>query len=104
MLNTMRKMIAMLGMMLGRRFGIRLHSCKEVVELLADYLEDELPANEKHSIDLHVMACENCRNFTDSYRETGRLARSLRYEEIPADFRSRLRDVLAQRLRNDPQA
>ena len=68
-------------------------------ELLSDYLDGELPAGEKRSIDLHVFACEDCQNFLQSYRYTGDLVRKLSYQKIPKEFRVRLGDVLAQRLR-----
>lgn len=100
-MNKLRRMIGMLGMMLGRPFGIRMQTCKESVELLADYFDGELPANEKRSIDLHVMACRDCENFTETYRHTGDLVRKLRYEDIPEDFRAHLKEILAQRLRGN---
>ena len=95
---TPKMIIAMMGMLLGRPFGIRMVSCKQVVELLSDYLEGELQGKDKRTMDLHVMACSECKNFADSFRETGRLVQSLRYDEIPPEFRTRLREVLKSRL------
>jgi anti-sigma factor RsiW len=88
-----------MGMMLGLPFGIRMWKCKKVAEFLADYLDGELSDAERRSIDLHVFACEDCQNFLRTYRYTGDLVRALPYEEIPAEFRQRLGEVLTQRLR-----
>ena len=95
---TPKVIVAMMGMMLGRPFGIKMCSCKQVVELLSEYFEGELEGRFKQSIDLHVMACSECKNYADSFREAGRLVQSIKYEEIPPEFRSRLREVLKERL------
>jgi len=92
-------LIAMMGMMLGRPFGIRMYSCRNVVEMLGDYINGELPANEMRSIALHVMACPDCQNFLATYRQTGEMTRGIRYEDIPEDFIPQLEKVLLQRLR-----
>jgi len=94
-----RRMLAMLGMMLGRPFGLRMRSCREVIQLLSDYLEGELSTEPRRSLDLHLLACPACRNYVETLRQTQTLVAELRYEEIPPEFRRRLRSVLAQRLR-----
>jgi anti-sigma factor RsiW len=95
---TIKRVLAMMGMMLGWIVGIRMHRCKAVVQLLDDYVEGELPPNERRSLDLHLAACPNCKNFADSYRATRDLARELRYGDIPPEFRERLHAVLEKRL------
>ena len=93
-----RRMLAMLGMMLGRPFGLRMRDCREVTRLLSDYLEGELGAAPHRSLDLHLLACSACRNYVQTLRATRTLVAELRYEEIPPEFRRRLRSVLTQRL------
>jgi predicted anti-sigma-YlaC factor YlaD len=96
---NLRTLFAMMGMMLGRPFGIRMVSCKQVVELLSSYFEGELTGAAKTSIDLHVTACPECKNFADSFQATGRMVGSLEYGEIPREFRQRLRETLTEHLR-----
>ncbi len=96
---TPKQILAMMAMMLGRPFGIRMFTCKSVVEILSSYFEGELEGSAKRSIDLHIAACPDCKNFADTFFETGRLVSSLQYNEIPPEFRFRLRETLAERLR-----
>lgn len=94
-----KMMIAMIGMIMGRPFGIRMKSCLDVTRLLSDYVEGELPDSERRSIDLHVMACPDCHNYLATFRVTKDLLDDIRYEDIPPEFRLRLHTVLAERLR-----
>ena len=99
MIQKLRMMIAMMGMMLGWPFGIRMVNCKQLVELMGDYLGGDLPDHERRSLDLHVMACENCTNYVDTYRQTEELVHDLRYDDIPEDLKKGLHAVLQARLR-----
>lgn len=92
--------MAMLGMMLGRPFGIRMRTCQDVARLLSDYMDGDLEYAERRSIALHILACEDCLHYVETFRQTQDLVREIRYEKIPAEFRSRLHSVLNERLRN----
>ncbi len=95
----LKMMIAMIGMIMGRPFGIRMKSCLDVARLLSDYVEGELSDAERRSIDLHVMACPDCFNYLGTFRATREIVGEIRYEEIPPEFRVRLHTVLTERLR-----
>ena len=70
-------------------------TCMELVELVAAYLEDTLPAEDRSRFEDHVMACDGCSAYLDQMRHTIRLAGSLSEEAIPADAR----DALLQAFR-----
>lgn len=38
-------------------------SCKELVELVTDYLEGKLPASERERFDRHLSYCTPCANY-----------------------------------------
>ena len=97
-MQRLRLWLAMMGMMLGRPFGLRMRSCREVVQLLSDYLDGELSLEPRRSLDLHLLACPACQNYVDTLRQTQTLVSAIRYEEIPTEFRSRLHAVLVERL------
>lgn len=99
-MNKLKMMLAMMGMMLGAPFGIRMKSCQQVAELLSDYIDGEVGGALKRSIDLHVMACPDCQNYLDSFATTRDLVGEVRYREIPAEFREHLHGLLADRLRD----
>jgi anti-sigma factor RsiW len=65
-------------------------TCKELVEIVTDYLEDRLPPSERRRFEQHVAGCEGCTNYLDQMRETIRLVGRLSEDSIPAPARERL--------------
>ncbi len=59
-------------------------SCKELVELVTDYLEDRLAASARARFEMHLGYCGWCRVYLDQMRETVRLAGRLSEETMPA--------------------
>lgn len=51
-------------------------TCRELVELVTDYLQDSLPAHERARFDAHLGACEACRAYLDQMHTTVRLTRT----------------------------
>jgi anti-sigma factor RsiW len=49
--------------------------CRELVELVTDYLEDRLPAVERERFEAHLSECEGCRRYVEQMRTTIGLAR-----------------------------
>ncbi len=70
------------------------HTCQQLVELLCDYLEGDLPQEEKEELDLHMRECEPCMAFLNTYRTTSQICKSLRPEDIPREMRERLEAFL----------
>ncbi|MCC6130740.1 MAG: zf-HC2 domain-containing protein [Acidobacteria bacterium] len=50
-------------------------TCREVVDFLWRYEENELTPAERASFDAHLAACPCCGAYLESYRETAALAR-----------------------------
>jgi anti-sigma factor RsiW len=65
-------------------------TCKELVELVTDYLEDALPVPERARFEAHLAECEGCTNYVEQMRQTIQLAGSLTEEAIPAQARDEL--------------
>ncbi|PYM13980.1 MAG: hypothetical protein DMD81_19495 [Candidatus Rokuibacteriota bacterium] len=68
--------------------------CRQIAELLADYLEGSLPQSVKELIDWHIEACGPCVAFVNTYRGTVNAATKLRDVEIPSELKQRLLNVL----------
>lgn len=53
-------------------------TCREFVELLTDYLEGTLAAEERAEIERHIVICRGCSNYVEQFRSTigllGRIA------------------------------
>ena len=57
-------------------------SCQELVELVTDYLEGALPAEERARFEEHVGPCDGCREYLAQMRTTLQLVGRLSPETI----------------------
>jgi hypothetical protein len=60
-------------------------TCKELVELVTDYLEGALSASTRRRFDEHLVSCPFCTMYLDQVRETIRAAGHLPEEAISAE-------------------
>ena len=65
-------------------------SCQELVELVTDYLEGALSAEDRARFEAHVEPCGGCRNYLAQMRETVRLVGTLSAETVPKDVAEEL--------------
>jgi hypothetical protein len=68
--------------------------CRQIAELLGDYLEGTLPRHTRELIDFHIEGCAPCVAFVNTYRGTIDAARKLTEVEIPPELKKRLVAVL----------
>ena len=68
-------------------------TCKEVVEIVSDYLEGALSPEDRARFDQHLAACDGCTHYVEQMRETIRLTGMLTEEQVPVDQRQRLRQA-----------
>jgi anti-sigma factor RsiW len=59
-------------------------SCQELVELVTDYFEGALPAEEHARFEEHVERCQGCGVYLEQMRITIRLLGRLSADELPA--------------------
>jgi anti-sigma factor RsiW len=65
-------------------------SCRELVELITDYLEGSMPLRERMRVRLHLFLCDGCRAYLEQMRATVRATGALREEDVPAEARDAL--------------
>ena len=68
-------------------------TCKEVVEMVSDYLEGALAPEDRVRFEAHISACEGCTTYLEQMRETIRLTGMLTQEQVPLEQRERLRQA-----------
>jgi anti-sigma factor RsiW len=68
--------------------------CRQIAELLGDYLDGSLPRETRELIDFHIDGCAPCVAFLNTYRGTVDAARQLPDVEIPSELKKRLLTVL----------
>jgi predicted anti-sigma-YlaC factor YlaD len=78
--------------------GKEYFSCREMVELVTEYLEGAMPARERAIFEAHLAVCPGCTAYFEQMRQTiGALGR-LAEDDIPAATRDELL-VIFRRLR-----
>jgi predicted anti-sigma-YlaC factor YlaD len=65
-------------------------SCKELVEVITNYLEGTLHRKDRIRFDAHLGKCPWCRNYLDQMRQTVRMLGSLGPEPLAPEVRERL--------------
>ncbi len=65
-------------------------TCRELVELITDYIEDGLSARERARFDAHLATCEGCGTYLEQMRQTIKLTGALREDSIQPAARREL--------------
>jgi|KBSSwiStaDraftv2_1062776.scaffolds.fasta_scaffold3793067_1 anti-sigma factor RsiW len=72
-----------------------MQECREVVDLLTEYLEGGLTPEEARRLEGHLANCDACTGFLDSLRTVRAGAGALRADAVPEDCRRALHAFLA---------
>ena len=64
--------------------------CRECIDLLADYVDGQLPRHKAELLKWHIDGCPPCVAFVNTYRGTVDAARRLRETTLPPELRERL--------------
>ena len=65
-------------------------SCQEVVELVTDYLERILPAEETALFEQHLNFCDGCVLYVEQMRAAVATVGRVREQDVPVEVRGRL--------------
>jgi hypothetical protein len=68
--------------------------CRQIAELLGDYLEGTLSNRLRDLLEWHIEGCPPCVAFVNTYRGTVNAAAKLRDVEVPPELKQRLLAVL----------
>lgn len=64
--------------------------CKELVELVTDYIENELSENDRSRFEEHTAYCRGCQNYMDEYRKTIQVISELADDALSGEARAEL--------------
>jgi anti-sigma factor RsiW len=70
--------------------------CRQVVELVTDYLEDTLPRGDRRRLDRHLAGCPHCTEYLAQLRVTIRLSGTI----TPGDLSPQMQDEFIEVFRN----
>ena len=65
-------------------------TCKELVELVSDYLEGTLADDVRMRMESHLSGCDGCTNYVEQMRQTIRLTGKVREENLSSQQRDDL--------------
>ncbi len=65
-------------------------SCRELVELVTDYLEGALDRRTRSRFERHISGCPHCTAYLEQIRETVRLTGMLREDQLEPQAREEL--------------
>ena len=65
-------------------------SCRELVELVTDYLEGALDRRTRSRFERHISGCPHCTAYLEQIRETIRLTGMLREDQLEPQARDEL--------------
>jgi anti-sigma factor RsiW len=68
-------------------------TCRELVELVTEYLEGGLSPEDRDRFEQHLVLCDGCAWYLEQMRRTIELAGSLTEESIPTDAQERLLEI-----------
>jgi len=68
--------------------------CRELAELLVDYIAGELPAEYQDKIKNHLCECPPCVRYLETYELTIKITRKLPACSMPPEMAQRLRDAV----------
>jgi anti-sigma factor (TIGR02949 family) len=65
-------------------------TCSDVVELVTEYLERSLPADDATLFEQHLNFCDGCLWYVDQIRATVETVGRIEPEDVPEDVRDQL--------------
>jgi anti-sigma factor RsiW len=77
-------------------------TCREIVELVTDYLEGALPLEDRRDFENHLSGCRYCRAYVEQMRATIELTGKPAPEDPPSPFREHLLDSFRDWKRGRP--
>ncbi len=68
-------------------------TCRELVQLVTDYLEGDLSKRDRRRFERHLRTCKDCPTYVQQMRDTIRLAGVLREDDLRPEIRDELLSV-----------
>ena len=65
-------------------------TCKEIVQIVNDYVEGVLPSAEREAVELHLNLCDGCSDYLEQLRLSISLAGGLPAEALPPELEEEL--------------
>jgi anti-sigma factor RsiW len=77
-------------------------TCKELTEVLTDYLEGVMPAEDRARFEAHLAICDGCVTYVDHMRQVIATVHELRAEDVDATAPDDLLEAFRAWKRGEP--
>lgn len=74
--------------------------CRQLVGLLGDYVDEQLPNEVKAAFEDHIAQCAPCIAFVKQYRFAPEQARAVLLRKVPTDLETRLLSFLSAKCKD----
>ncbi len=81
---------------------LRAITCQELTEVLTDYLEGAMSAEDRARFDAHLKICDGCVTYVDQMRQTIATTRELHVEDVEATAPDDLLEAFRAWKRGEP--
>ena len=68
-------------------------TCKDLVELVTDYLDDRMPAEQRLRFEEHIAFCSPCAVYLEQMRQTISVTGALREDDLDQESRDAMLGV-----------
>lgn len=75
--------------------------CRDVIELLSDYVEGDLPEEKARAIESHLEICPQCVEYLASFRTAIALGKTATSDEVCDELPDDLVRAVLERVRRD---
>lgn len=76
-------------------------TCRELIDVLAEYLEQSLPVDVAVSLERHLADCAPCRAYLATYEKSRSLGAEAQRDAMPDEMKERLRQFILSRLQSN---
>jgi anti-sigma factor RsiW len=77
-------------------------TCQELTEVVGDYLEGVMPAEDRERFDAHLAICDGCVHYLTQMRQTVAATHALRREDVEATAPDELLSAFRAWQRGEP--
>ncbi|MCS6806893.1 MAG: zf-HC2 domain-containing protein [Acidobacteriota bacterium] len=74
--------------------------CKQLVTLLSEFIDGQLPAHLCQEIQAHIADCAPCVAFVNTLRKTIQMCQELPHHPLPDEMKNHLKEVLQNEWSN----
>lgn len=79
---------------------MQMRGCKDIVRLLVDFLEHQLPPDVQADLERHLSKCPRCLTQLKTYESTVALLRTVKEDDLPLELRWTLKSFLDKNCHN----